>query len=680
MRTPIDKRSSVEKTVELIDGEYCVIGEESGRNFGCFETKEEAEERLAQIERFKNLSKEAGEAGIHNHELDRANRTTANDGAHSHLFELPDGTVVETELDGAHTHRLFDERDNEVSDGGHTHRLVLPDGTSLVTESDGSWHFHALQVDGTALDGVHTHALDLPGQGTLTSLTPGEFWERQHRNDIAMERPVHVTRRVKDGKVTTELAIAGDKIIEVDTAKQDGADPGGRDILRTYSIDGDRFAKSLCVPNEASFRFPSDEVEGVAVPVDQGHVELGMHRAEFFEYFISKSGRTNGILLVAKAKDGKWASWLATEALLPAVLDVRSVRKGWMPPAGEPALPESLASIIPDEFRYWEIEKADEARAVRDALVESRFMTEENVRMVNGELRKVYHKLYLYEPTEKAAACGPGGRRRKSKKPKRTGYSKRNLSDTLAPIVGPRDVATTLLPDDDAKSWGQWVGDAAQVAKEKDAVLHLCQPIGKEADGQPIAEAVAKLQQDFIVALVDSPENRSALNKVGAPFKLRYGDQRWVYACSFPVAKRAELEWLDPSAALADLGLPDKVTKTIVPDGDSEERFVLGIVLEPETIDAQNDIYSAAEIRQSAHKFMENFQNMGLMHQALVNNGVRILESFIAPVEMTVADVVIKQGTWLLAVRVVDDGLWVAVKQGELTGFSIGGSAIRVPD
>jgi hypothetical protein len=33
--------------------------------------------------------------------------------------------------------------------------------------------------------------------------------------------------------------------------------------------------------------------------------------------------------------------------------------------------------------------------------------------------------------------------------------------------------------------------------------------------------------------------------------------------------------------------------------------------------------------------------------------------------------------TWLLAVRVADEELWRQIKAGELTGFSIGGSAMR---
>lgn len=112
---------------------------------------------------------------------------------------------------------------------------------------------------------------------------------------------------------------------------------------------------------------------------------------------------------------------------------------------------------------------------------------------------------------------------------------------------------------------------------------------------------------------------------------------------------------------------------------DAEERYVLGIVLEPETLDAQNDVYSAEEIRKTAHKFMSDYQTIGLMHEGAVGEKVKVLESWLAPDDMTVGETPIKKGTWLMAVRVSDDTLWEAVKKGELTGFSIGGTARRVP-
>ena len=58
---------------------------------------------------------------------------------------------------------------------------------------------------------------------------------------------------------------------------------------------------------------------------------------------------------------------------------------------------------------------------------------------------------------------------------------------------------------------------------------------------------------------------------------------------------------------------------------------------------------------------------------------VRILESFLAPVDFEIKGRKIKKGTWLLAVRVLNDAVWKAIKSGGFTGFSIGGSAVRSP-
>jgi len=57
-----------------------------------------------------------------------------------------------------------------------------------------------------------------------------------------------------------------------------------------------------------------------------------------------------------------------------------------------------------------------------------------------------------------------------------------------------------------------------------------------------------------------------------------------------------------------------------------------------------------------------------------------VLESYLAPTDFSVGELAVKKGTWLLAVRVLSDELWERVKSGDLTGFSIGGSARRVPE
>ncbi len=114
-------------------------------------------------------------------------------------------------------------------------------------------------------------------------------------------------------------------------------------------------------------------------------------------------------------------------------------------------------------------------------------------------------------------------------------------------------------------------------------------------------------------------------------------------------------------------------------DAKPEQRIVYGIVLEPETTDSQGDIYSADVIEKAAHGFMADYQNLGEMHKALVNDGAEVVESYLAPVDMSINGTAIKAGTWLMGIRVKSDQLWKKVKSGELTGLSIGGFAERLP-
>jgi hypothetical protein len=145
----------------------------------------------------------------------------------------------------------------------------------------------------------------------------------------------------------------------------------------------------------------------------------------------------------------------------------------------------------------------------------------------------------------------------------------------------------------------------------------------------------------------------------------------------------------------------------------TEEKYVLGVVLEPNDgegeapldPDTQGDIYSAAEIRQAAHTFMEKFRHIGHMHRTLIDGKVAILESYVAPVSFDIAldgtavpsqakaggsaagpyrkaeppTQHVRAGTWLLGLRIKDDAMWRKIKDDKLTGLSIGGSARRVP-
>jgi hypothetical protein len=120
-----------------------------------------------------------------------------------------------------------------------------------------------------------------------------------------------------------------------------------------------------------------------------------------------------------------------------------------------------------------------------------------------------------------------------------------------------------------------------------------------------------------------------------------------------------------------------------------EERLVMSLVLEPNDgndgaplkPDTQDDIYSADSVRKTAHGWMENYGAVDFMHnwKAIGKDGVRILESFVAPVDFELGGYSVIKGTWMLALRIANDDLWEAVKNGDIGAYSIGGTATRTP-
>ena len=195
-------------------------------------------------------------------------------------------------------------------------------------------------------------------------------------------------------------------------------------------------------------------------------------------------------------------------------------------------------------------------------------------------------------------------------------------------------------------------------------------------------ETLKGIKGRFIAVLNDSPENVAAFKKVGRIFRLKVHEASGtggakkasrLFCANFKVAKAEGVEEMPAEVFAKSIPL----IKGVDP---GDERYVLGVVLEPEVVDAQDDIYSAAEIRQAAHRFMEEFGGLGLMHRFRVNGEVKVLESYLAPADLAIGDVQVRKGTWLLAVRILSDELWEQVKDGQLSGFSIGGSARRVAE
>lgn len=107
---------------------------------------------------------------------------------------------------------------------------------------------------------------------------------------------------------------------------------------------------------------------------------------------------------------------------------------------------------------------------------------------------------------------------------------------------------------------------------------------------------------------------------------------------------------------------------------DEELRQATFLVLAPDEVDLQGDVYDSEEIRKACHGFQVHCRKANLFHAAETDLAT-IVESYIAPADFYLGEQYVKKGSWLQVWQVEDDELWDMVKKGDINGVSIGCSA-----
>lgn len=174
------------------------------------------------------------------------------------------------------------------------------------------------------------------------------------------------------------------------------------------------------------------------------------------------------------------------------------------------------------------------------------------------------------------------------------------------------------------------------------------------------------------------PEKKKRIHWFGPPMVVSKTEQRPMttdevieHAYAWEISKS-----LDDARSYNVRFLAESVQKA-----DNEQRYVLGVVLEPEVVDAQGDIYSADEIRKACHDYLVKWRNRGYQHKIPINDQVDLVENlYVHPeMELKVGGTKIKTGTWLAGFHLHGDEYWTKAKKGEVTGLSIGGTAEKEP-
>jgi hypothetical protein len=126
----------------------------------------------------------------------------------------------------------------------------------------------------------------------------------------------------------------------------------------------------------------------------------------------------------------------------------------------------------------------------------------------------------------------------------------------------------------------------------------------------------------------------------------------------------------DATEIMENGSLPEMSGSMIEKSLNEELRQGTFVVLEPNVVDLHLDIYDEVEVRKACHNFNQYCERAYLDHQVETED-MTFVESYIAPVDMSIGGVNIVKGTWL-AVCQFSPSLWEEVKADPLMGLSIG--------
>lgn len=271
-------------------------------------------------------------------------------------------------------------------------------------------------------------------------------------------------------------------------------------------------------------------------------------------------------------------------------------------------------------------------------------------------------------------------------------------------------------------AWGKVVVDEGGVVQDVFSFQDL-QLVVKEKDWEELQNAIA----DVRATLVSSPQPESAagkflyqkvpqlLSQFVDTFKVKIpkgkrlddqglvdrietlrtllenlpveeGDDRWVDKMTLLDTLQVHLSalerWLlaDIEEQQATKGpIPTQEQKCRIVNKDAKRQIVTGVVLEPNVEDAQGEMETPEEIENAFLLWSEHFGAIGLGHKELANDKVVVVEKWIARTDFDLPGGKVKKGSWMLSVKVRDPDIWEAIEKGEITGFSIGGTASVEP-
>lgn len=337
----------------------------------------------------KSFPNDSAEGGIHVHALRRSDEETNTDGAHRHIFLMPDKTVVRTSEDGSHRHDIMHGDADRAHGGEHSHQVVLrtsDEPVKLMTDYQQSYHSHGLQSQYSAFDGGHNHMLQLPAGTILQSLSGGDMWNaqgkpRQSPPDAPPASALATVAKGRSHSAALDSFVIGYVDVGVDgDVHVECADP----VSAISAALGQRLPADEAVKVSVTSEPPADDAARVADVIIRMRERPEIVHWEPDQNRLGNDGEKallldeHGEVLARFASPDDAAAALSDvrtircEGTTPGVLSWASIESGAMPPTGVSMLPKAIMRQVPEHLRFWK-HVGEAARTVRDALFDSGF-------------------------------------------------------------------------------------------------------------------------------------------------------------------------------------------------------------------------------------------------------------------------------------------------------------------
>ncbi len=575
----------------------------------------------------KGLPTEDPEAGVHLHMLTRELLRTKLDARHIHIFHIVIDDMdflFATDIDGAHDHPLKRSDSNKiVPSGKHPHIVHLPTFLRekfavefIITDRDGD-HQHETQVFSTTLDGIHQHKMKMPDGKVLTSLLPGDFW-----------------------------ALMGGM-------PQDGLPPAPPATLFAQLSDAAWDALNGGMPSSpadvamAEKALRSGDVAQITDVALQGKMPPLVWSADLPIGSLPAVKVLDPAFLIDRLMDGEDASLAYAEPhesrVGKAQLLLNSVSQDGY------SIPMAWGIVAPGApTEVSEDDKREDIDPSQQQTTQKLFRNQLQIIAVFDPplaVRNVPDGTVFCDPVDLIEDLGEG-------------------VDVISKKIERRGKKHCVIGEKSGKNFGCY-----DTRAKAEARLAQIERFGNKKGVHTDDDKKKKKKRKPYQANDPAPEGTEPPPAAaGSEEDLSVGDDD------------AGTGGGDESTASAELiAKAERVIKLVNSAEEEEERIVFGVVLVPNEVDAQGDIYSKADVRKACYSFMEtNAGQVKLMHDGeAMGQRVVILENYVSKQTEIHNAHAFPEGTWFATSRVNDDDIWADVKKGVFTGYSIGGSAIK---